>query len=130
MTDERDATLRSIVGAKAIVYEYDFGDSWKHAIEIEDMAVVPEPGVKYPICIGGARSRPPEDCGGTSGYAELLEALADREHDEHASMKIWVGKKFDPENFDLAAVNRALQKIGNRSGRRSRAGASRITSLH
>jgi len=54
----------------------------------------------------------------------------DPDHDEHASMKTWVGKEFDPENFDLAAVNRALQKIGNRSGRRSRAGASRITSLH
>jgi hypothetical protein len=46
----------------------------------------------YPICIGGARSWPPEDCGGTSGYAELREALADPEHDEHASMKTWVGK--------------------------------------
>ena len=31
MTDERDATLRDIVGAKAIVYEYDFGDSWRHS---------------------------------------------------------------------------------------------------
>ena len=61
MTDERDVNLHSIAGAKAIVYEYDFGDSWRHVIEIEDVAVVPEAGVKYPICTGGARSRPPED---------------------------------------------------------------------
>jgi hypothetical protein len=60
----------------------------------------------------------------------LLDALRDPTHEEHASMKRWVGKKFDAESFDLAAVNRALQKIGNRSRRRSRAGASRSTSLH
>jgi hypothetical protein len=130
MTDERDATLQSIAGAKAIVYEYDFGDSWRHAIEMEDRTVVPEAGVKYPICIGGARSRPPEDCGGTSGYEELLNALADPKHEEHASVKRWVGKKFDPERFDRAAANRALQKVGKQSARRTRAGASRIAPLH
>lgn len=130
MIDECDATLRSISGAKAIVYEYDFGDSWRHVIEIEDVAVVPEAGVKYPICTGGARSRPPEDCGGTSGYEELLEALADPKHEEHASVKRWVGKKFDPERFDLAPANRALQKIGKQSARRSRPDSNRISSLH
>lgn len=127
MTDERDATLRDIVGAKAIVYEYDFGDSWRHGIEIENVAVLPEPGVKYPVCTGGARSRPPEDCGGTSGYEELLEVLADPKHEEHASMKTWVGKKFDPETFDLAAVNRSLQKIASGPGRRRASGSRTAT---
>ncbi len=110
MTNERDATLRDIVAAKAIVYEYDFGDSWRHVIEIENVAVALDPGVRCPVCTGGARSRPPEDCGGTAGYEELLEVLADPKHEKHASMKKWVGKKLDPENFDVAAVNRALQK--------------------
>jgi hypothetical protein len=130
MTDERDATLRDIVEAKEIVYEYDFGDSWRHVIEIENLAVVAEPGVRHPVCTGGARSRPPEDCGGTSGYEELLEVLADPKHEEHASMKRWVGKRFDPESFDLAAVNRALRKVGSGPERRSRAAGSRIATLH
>jgi hypothetical protein len=130
MTDERDATLRGIAKAKAIVYEYDFGDSWRHVIEFENVAVLPDAGASYPVCTGGARSRPPEDCGGTSGYEELLEVLADPRHEEHASMKKWVGKKFAPESFDLAAVNRALQKIGSESGLRSRAGGRRIATLH
>jgi Plasmid pRiA4b ORF-3-like protein len=129
MTDERDATLRDIVGAKAIVYEYDFGDSWRHGIEIESVAVLPDPGVRYPVCTGGARSRPPEDCGGTSGYEELLEVLADPKHEEHASVKKWAGKKFDPESFDLAAVNRALQRIASGSGR-SHASGSRTATAH
>ena len=45
-------------------------------------------------------------------------------------MKKWVGKKFDPANFDVAAVNRALQKVGSGSERGSRAGGSRIATLH
>jgi hypothetical protein len=93
MTDEREVTLRDIVEAKEIVYEYDFGDSWRHVIELESVAVVPDSGVRYPVCTGGARSRPPEDCGGTSGYEELLEVLADPKHEEHASMKKWVRRE-------------------------------------
>lgn len=129
MTDERDATLRDIVDAKAIVYEYDFGDSWRHVIEFEAVAVVAEAGVRYPVCTGGARARPPEDCGGTSGYEELLEVLADPNHEEHATMKKWAGKKFAPESFDLAAVNRTLQKIASGSGRRHPSG-SRTATVH
>ena len=120
MTDEREASLRDIVGAKEIIYEYDFGDRWRHIIEIESVAVVPEAGMRYPACTGGARSRPPEDCGGASGYEELLQVLADPDHQEYASMKTWVGKKFAPERFDPAETNRALQKVRRREPRRSR----------
>jgi hypothetical protein len=129
MTDERDATLRDIASAKAIVYEYDFGDNWQHLIEVENVAIVPEAGVKYPVCTRGARSRPPEDCGGVPGYEDLLEILGDPAHEEHASMKKWVGKNFAPERFDLAVVNQALQKIGGRSGRR-RAAGGRTATVH
>jgi hypothetical protein len=110
MKDERDTTLREILGAATIIYEYDFGDSWKHLIEIESVAVAPQPGTVYPICTAGERARPPEDCGGVSGYEDLLEILADPEHEEYQQMKTWVGKKFAPEKFDLLATNRALQK--------------------
>jgi len=34
--------LRDAVGSKSIVYEYDFGDNWRHLIEIESVAIVPE----------------------------------------------------------------------------------------
>ena len=59
-----------------IVYEYDFGDSWQHEIVLEE-TVEPEPKVKYPRCIDGARACPPEDCGSIGGYAEFLEAISD-----------------------------------------------------
>jgi hypothetical protein len=118
MKDERDATLSDLLGAKSIVYEYDFGDSWKHLIEIESVVASPEAGVTYPLCTGGERARPPEDCGGVSGYEDLLQILADPDHEEHRQMKTWVGKKFAPEKFDLLATNRALQKVRRESSSR------------
>jgi hypothetical protein len=56
-------------------------------------------------CVAGARACPPEDCGGADGYEELLEAIADPQHERHAELKEWVGPYFAPEEFDVALVN-------------------------
>jgi hypothetical protein len=65
-------------------------------------------GIKYPICIDGARHRPPEDVGGVSGYASFLEAWRDPEHEEHSSNRQWAGRHFDPEKFDAPVTNKAI----------------------
>ena len=66
-----------------IVYEYDFGDGWVHTVDVE--AVFPaNPDALYPHCIAGERAGPPDDCGGLSGYEDLLKVLASRKHREHA----------------------------------------------
>jgi hypothetical protein len=87
----------------AVVYLYDFGDSWTHVVQYEG-DVPAQRGVKYPMCVGGERKCPPEDCGGIPGYMDLLEALADPGHPEHDSLQAWVGGPFNPEEFDPAAV--------------------------
>ncbi len=125
MVHEKGVALRDIVGAAKITYEYDFGDSWEHRIEIESVAVVPESGITYPICIAGARARPPEDCGGTSGYESMLEILADPEHEEYRQTKTWVGRKYDPEKLDLVAVSRALKRVRSQSNAVRQRGSSR-----
>jgi hypothetical protein len=90
-----------------ILYEYDFGDSWRHCIEIE--AQVPlEDGIKYPICVDGARHCPPEDVGGPHGYADFLKAWCDPTHEEHRAMRTWAGRAFEPETFDIAKTNKAI----------------------
>ena len=71
----------------------------------------PEPKVRYPRCVEGERACPPEDCGGVWGYAEFLEAIADPKHESHEDMLEWVGGEFDPERFDLDAVNRELRRL-------------------
>lgn len=90
------------VGARAI-YEYDFGDDWNHELRVE--AIRPRAAkTKYPRCTAGARQCPPDDCGGVGGYARLKEIMADPTHEEYSSMLDWLGGPFDPEEFDVSAV--------------------------
>jgi hypothetical protein len=113
MTKDEKTVAVSEVMAKPkakMVYEYDFGDSWEHEILLEKI-LPPEPGVKYPVCLDGKRACPPEDCGGTWGYADLLEAIQDPKHPEHEDRLEWIGGSFDPEAFDVGKVNRALKRL-------------------
>jgi hypothetical protein len=70
--------------------------------------------VAYPRCVTGRRAGPPEDCGGISGYGELLAILADPDHEEHDDRLAWLGLKsaddFDPSAFDVEAINNALSR--------------------
>jgi hypothetical protein len=90
----------------SILYEYDFGDNWRHLLILR--RIPRQIGVDYPRCVAGSRSGPPEDVGGCSGYADFLEAWGDPEHEEHKENRRWVGRKFDPERFDLEATNKAI----------------------
>jgi len=88
-------------------YIYDLGDDWIHLIELENILPA-EKGVAYPICIGGKRNSPPDDCGGVSGYEAMLEVLSDPTDEEYEDTKTWVesmkGEVFAPEHFDPAEV--------------------------
>jgi yecA family protein len=106
--DELGVRLDRIAGAgDSLVYEYDFGDDWEHRLEIEQVCAADREAV-YPRCLAGKRACPPEDCGGTGGYAGLLAILADPQHQEYAETREWAGEDFDPEAFDLDAINAAL----------------------
>lgn len=89
-------------------YTYDFGDDWRHVIEVEKVLPT-ESGDILPRCLTGRRGCPPEDVGGPWGYAEFLDAYADPQHDEHEEMREWAGPYFDPEAFDADEVTGFLQ---------------------
>jgi prevent-host-death family protein len=85
------------------IYVYDFGDGWEHTITFEK--VLPrEKGKSYPTCLKGKRACPPEDCGGVWGYKNLLEIIADPDHEEYDARIEWLGEDFDPEAFDVALI--------------------------
>jgi len=84
-------------------YEYDFGDGWEHEVVLE--VILPrEKGQRYPQCIDGAQACPPEDCGGVPGYYRLLEVLSDPSDEEYDEMIEWLGKKYDPQEFEPEKV--------------------------
>lgn len=133
--DERRVCLREVFprASKKIAYEYDFGDSWVHAVQFEKMTdaesfdypsetfVREGKGcfsgkVRAAICVAGSRNGPPEDCGGLHGFQHILELKlkppkpADKNADEDLERLEWVGD-WDPEHFDLAEINQRLGRV-------------------
>jgi len=92
-------------------YMYDFGDSWLHHIDVERIDQA-SPNAVYPWCIGGECACPPEDCGGTPGYEDLLKILRNPKHPDYEQMQEWLEhidrEEFDPERFDHDVVNQRL----------------------
>ena len=109
------------------LYEYDFGDRWNHEVRIEG-GLAEEPKRSYPVCVGGQRQAPPEDCGGPWAFLQrrdavpfdvvehlgrLVEAVdaGDREAirdqaEEIESLRGWL----DLDRFDRRRVNRRLRQ--------------------
>ena len=107
---------------KTFKYVYDFGDDWQHTVKLEAIAV-PEPEAVYPRLLSAEGRCPPEDIGGSWGYAEYLEAMADPNHERHAEMLEWCGPDFDPNAVDEAAIRKQLNRLTPR--RKSKPTASR-----
>jgi len=82
--DESGVKLRDL--PSQFVYRYDLGDCWEHDVEIIGA------GAALPGCVDGAGGCPPEDCGGTDGYAELRAVLVDPGHGQHVAMRQWAGE--------------------------------------
>ena len=109
------------------LYEYDFGDQWQHQIRLEQTLSF-QPERTYPVCIGGKRSAPPEDCGGVGDFQQqrdeapwqgqqLLDQIAEcvRQRDSTAlqdlaeqipTLQTWLTL----DRFDRNQVNQQLQQ--------------------
>lgn len=117
--DSRRTKLDATVWAEwlKLTYEYDLGDGWMHQIMIEKIEHLPDEPLHEdalwvtPCCLAGERACPPEDVGGTGGYASLLEAWRNPKHPEHKHLRQWAGEYYDPELFSVQQVNSALAAL-------------------
>jgi hypothetical protein len=109
------------------LYEYDFTDHWQHDMRVEQILAA-DANRAYPMCIGGKRAAPPEDCGGVEAYLaqwrhwkyeflcrRLQDRVKDGEQDsftdEENEDSYELG--YDPDHFDRRAVNAQLrQRVG------------------
>ncbi|MDH5720315.1 MAG: plasmid pRiA4b ORF-3 family protein [Spirochaetia bacterium] len=109
--DYRNIKLNKLIKheKEKIIYDYDFGDGWEHAIILEKIIDNKLNQPPSPTCIDGERSCPPEDCGGPYGYEELLTALNNPKHEDHEEMLDWVGDEFNSEKYDIEYVNKMLK---------------------
>jgi hypothetical protein len=91
-------------------YTYDFGDDWRHLVEVEALESVSDQAW-LPWVLDGARRGPPEDCGGPYRYSEVQwlpqQPFEDLDEDDQEMME-WLGEDFDPEEFSLAQARHDL----------------------
>jgi hypothetical protein len=103
------------LGSGEAFYEYDFGDSWLHKLKLVSRRPVHDDSSHAPL-IDGAWRGPLEDSGGLPGYEEIMDALADPTHADHAEHSAWVADitgsdaTFDRAFLDIPAVNRTPAK--------------------
>ncbi|CAN5481334.1 hypothetical protein BH11CYA1_BH11CYA1_49300 [soil metagenome] len=92
VNDERDLALGDVdlkIGTK-FSYLYDFGDGWKHTIEIEKLLTDEELDVT-PVFVKAKGACPPEDCGGPYGFMQVLRALkGGRVAKDNEDMREWL----------------------------------------
>lgn len=115
---EDDVRLDQVVAAKgdALWYEYDFGDSWRHSLKVEKVL---DGAPNVVRCTGGRLACPPEDCGGTGGYADLAAWVRSGQADEMlpdvfdtaADARAWLPDGWDPDQFDPEDVNDELAAV-------------------
>ncbi len=101
---KREPIDRYFEGDQNIVYTYDLGDCWKHDITVEKV-VETDTELVDPICIGAEMANLPEDCGGTRGYKELLDILADKENEKYKEKRKWIENSCSTWYDDRTYVN-------------------------
>ena len=92
-----------------INYLYDFGDSWKHIIEVESIT---EGIIVTPNCLAGKYACPKEDSGAIHHYQHLVKIIQNPKHPQYEDYKDWFPEDFDPAAFDIKAINRTLKRFG------------------
>lgn len=98
-------------------YVYDPGEAkWTHEIAVESVRYV-ERQVPFPIfCLEGIRACPPEICLGPTDYADFLKAITNPKHPRHDELRDGFSD-FNPNRFDIDAVNEKLLKNGKDKGK-------------
>ncbi len=115
--DEYETILSEIAPDRKsrIRYEYDFGDCWMHEIVVKQIieggCLRNEPAV----CLAGENPCPTEDCGGISGYYDMLETLKNPEDGEYEEMKVWYDSMSCPKKFNMTEVNKYLRMLKSAS---------------
>lgn len=89
-------------------YEYDFGDSWKINIKLEE--TVEDYYFGYPTVLEAGGIAPPEDVGGVPGYVEFLKVYHDPKHPAYLHQYSWAKSQlYYP--FDIDEANEQFKQM-------------------
>lgn len=111
--DDRDVTLADldIASRGRLAYTYFFGEGWQVEVRVEKPVAI-EKGAVFPLCTGGERAGPPEDCGGLEAFHDMLACIKEPDTDLGREWLEWLGPGYDPDACDLEKINKALRRLG------------------
>lgn len=120
--DENSITLGQLeaVKVKTFRYTYDFGDDWRHTIQIENRLSASDDNPP-PHCVAGRGESPIEDLGGVAAWQKLIDAIQDPDQEPDAmtlDLLRRLGDEFELPKFDLAETNARLRKRFSGRGRK------------
>jgi len=70
---------------------------WRHEVTLLELVDSASVSVVIPQCVDGSGQAPPEDCGGGTGYSDILALLGQ-------------AREFDPNTIDLTGINFELRQ--------------------
>jgi hypothetical protein len=111
--DDRDVTLADLdlTTRERMHYAYHFGEGWQVEIRVEKSQPV-EKGVAHPLCLGGERAGPPEDCGGLEAFHDMLACIKEPNTELGREWLEWLGAGYDAARCDVEKINKALRRLG------------------
>ncbi|MBQ2043947.1 MAG: plasmid pRiA4b ORF-3 family protein [Bacteroidaceae bacterium] len=104
----------------SLLFKYDLGDGWTHRVTLSEIRPYSDIAIQsenyWAELISGEGACPPDDVGGTSGYAELLRTINNPTDVAFEDTLKWIGPDFDPYYFDHrlthARINDFQRTIG------------------
>jgi transposase len=123
---ERARLIAALRNATTIDYIYDFGDYWQLRVKLEKTLPGDAP-LRLPLCVGGANATPPDDCGVYRATTSSSTPSPIRTTRNTPRWTQWIGRPWDPTEFDIGRVNALLSNIKVRSVNRALGGRLRQT---
>ncbi len=90
-----------------LTYIYDFGDYWLHRVTLTDVILQ---RCSTPVCVGGQRACPPEDCGGLPNYRQLVGSYNAQDLCGNGHWRRFY-PEYDPDEFDCDAAQKRLYHL-------------------
>ena len=65
----------------------------------------------WPMCIAGENACPPEEIGGSYGFKDFVEIMANPKHEQFKETYLWFGGPFDLRRFDVNSANAKIRRL-------------------
>ena len=116
LKDHKEVTVGEVFAKVGSEANYVYDHTWYHSIECVDISTSSATTEALPTVVSGENACPPEDCGGSDGFEELVTILKNPKHSEYYDKLEWLEdvmglKNYDPKYYNVEMVNNELGNL-------------------